>query len=262
MARPARVRTAWLSAEIADRPETVRDEPAGEPLYQAVRGLGAADVDEPESFARELSDRLDPVLRAEALRVTREAVHAGLLAPARARTLLVRLTGSIAGEPAADTAAADLAAAALRELSQPWAALDPLPREHLYRLLENGPGATVSAVADAAIAAAAHHGHPDVLRDVAADQSWPPVLRRRALELLGDLASRDDVHDLVGIAAADPLLLAGPAIRCLRGLHRRGHLPRATTRRRSRTWPSPTTRCPPVRSPPSCSRAGVRRSRS
>ena len=51
------------------------------------------------------------------------------------------------------------------------------------------------------------------------------MLRRRALELLGDLAGRDDVRDLVGIAATDPLLLAGPAVRCLRRLHRRGHFP-------------------------------------
>ncbi|MGJ6968371.1 HEAT repeat domain-containing protein [Streptosporangium sp. G11] len=222
---PTRVQIAWLSAEIADRPETLRDEPVGELLYQAVRGIGAADVDEPESLARELSNRLDPVLRAEALRVTREAAHAGLLAPARTRTLVVGLAGSIAGEPVKDAAAADLAAAALRELSEPWAALDPLPPEHLYRLLETGLDSIVSAVADAAIEAAAHHGHQDVLRDVAADRNRPPVLRRRALELLGDLASRDDIRNLVGLAATDPLLLAGPVVRCLRGLHRRGHFP-------------------------------------
>lgn len=222
---PARVQIAWLSAEIADRPETLRDEPPGELLYQAVRGIGVAEVDEPESFAQELMDRLDPVLRAEALRFTREAVHAALLAPERARALVVRLTGSIAGEPATSAAAAGVAAAALRELSAPWAATDPLPQEHLYRFLEAGPGGTVSAVAAAAIEAAAHHGHQDVLRDVAADRSRPPGLRQRALELLGDLASRDDIGDLVSIAATDPLLLAGPVTRCLRGLHRRGHFP-------------------------------------
>jgi HEAT repeat protein len=210
---PARVRIAWLSAEIADRPETIRDEPAGELLYQAVRGLGAADVDEPESLARELSDRLDSVLRAEALRIAREAVHLALLAPARARALVVRLAGLTAGNPGSG-------AAALRELAEPWAAVDPLPRERLYRFLETGPA---DAVADAAIETAARHGHQDVLRDVAADRDRPPALRRRALELLGDLAGRDDVRDLVGIAAEDPLLLAGPVVRCLRGLHRRGH---------------------------------------
>ncbi|MDN3356222.1 HEAT repeat domain-containing protein [Actinomadura sp. DC4] len=207
---PARVQIAWLSAEIADRPETLRDEPAGELLYQAVHGIDVADVDEPESLVRELSGRPDPVLRAEALRVTRQAVRTGLLAPERARTLVVRL----AGEPGVDAAPA-----ALRELAEPWAALDPLPREHLYRLL--GTGAACSA----AIEVAARHGHQDVLRSVAADLDRPPALRRRALELLGDLTSREDIRALVDLAATDPLLLAGPVVRCLRGLHRRGHFP-------------------------------------
>lgn len=218
---PARVRIAWLTAEIADRPETLRDEPPGELLYQAVRGIGATDVDGPESLARELMGRTDPVLRAEALRVAREALHAGLLAPERARALVVGL----AGEPATTAAAARVAAAALRELSEPWAALDPLARERLCRFLEAGPGGADSAVAAAAIEAAGRHGHHHLLLDVAADRDRPPGLRRRALELLGDLAGRDDIGDLVSVAAADPLLLAGPAIRCLRGLHRRGHFP-------------------------------------
>ncbi|MEV4001891.1 HEAT repeat domain-containing protein [Actinomadura sp. NPDC049753] len=220
-----RIQIAWLTAEIADRPETVRDEPPGELLYQAVRGIGVTDVDEPELLVQELMGRLDPVLRSEALRVTREALHAGLLAPERARTLVVGLTGSIAGEPAAGTAAAGVAPAALRELAEPWAALDPLPQEHLYRFLEAGPGGAVPAVAAAAIEAAARHGHQDLLRDIAADRGRPPGLRQRALELLGDLATRDDIGDLVSIAATDPLLLAGPVTRCLRGLHRRGHFP-------------------------------------
>ncbi|GGQ20764.1 hypothetical protein GCM10010187_41510 [Actinomadura coerulea] len=222
---PARVRIAWLTAEIADRPETVRDEPPGELLYQAVRGIGATDVDGPESLARELLGGADPVLRSEALRIAREALHAGLLAPRRARALVVELAGSIAGEPPTTVAAAGVAAAALRELSEPWAALDPLPREHLCRFLEAGPGGAGSAVAAAAIEAAARHGHQDLLLDVAADRDRPPGLRQRALELLGDLAGRDDIAGLVSVAATDPLLLAGPVIRCLRGLHRRGHFP-------------------------------------
>ncbi|MGI5415091.1 HEAT repeat domain-containing protein [Actinomadura luteofluorescens] len=217
---PARARVAWLSAEIAERPEALRDERPRELLYQAVREISVADVDEPERFARELTGRPDPVLRKEALRVTREALHAGLLAPERARTLVVSLARSIAGEPEPSAAAADVATAALRELSEPWAALDPLPQERLFRFLEAGPDG-----AAAAIEAAARHRHRNLLRDVAADRNRPPVLRRQALELLGDLASRDDIGGLVSIAATDPLLLAGPAIRCLRGLHRRGHFP-------------------------------------
>ncbi|KAB2346989.1 HEAT repeat domain-containing protein [Actinomadura rudentiformis] len=201
---PVPVQIAWLSAEIADRPETVREEPAGDLLYQAVRGIGAVHLDDPELLIRELAGRPDAVLRAEAFRVTREALHAALLSPRRARTLVIGLAVDVPD--------------ALRELAEPWAALDPLPHEQVRRLLETGP-------ADAAIEVAARHGHQALLRDVAADDGWPPEPRRRALEALGGLATRDDVTDLLGVAARDPLLLAGPAITCLRGLHRRGHFP-------------------------------------
>ncbi|MFD0533073.1 hypothetical protein ACFQY7_04075 [Actinomadura luteofluorescens] len=197
------------------------------------------------------------MLRKEALRVTREALHAGLLAPERARTLVVSLARSIAGEPEPRAAAADVATAALRELSEPWAALDPLPHERLFRFLEAGPDC-----AAAAIEAAARHGHRNLLRDVAADRNRPPVLRRQALELLGDLASRDDIGGLVNIAATDPLLLAGRPSGACAGCTGAGTSRRATPCRRSCAWPSTTTRCPRTTSPPSCSRAGTRRSRS
>ncbi|WP_143669542.1 hypothetical protein, partial [Streptomyces sp. wa1063] len=52
-----------------------------------------------------------------------------------------------------------------------------------------------------------------------------PALRGQAVELLGDRAERTDVGRLVALAATDPLLLAGPVLTCLRGLHRRGHFP-------------------------------------
>ncbi|MFI0446715.1 HEAT repeat domain-containing protein [Actinomadura sp. 6N118] len=201
---PVPVQIAWLSAEIADRPAAVRDEPAGDRLYQAVRGVGAVHVDDPEVLVRELAGRPDTVLRAEAFRITREALHAAVLSPRRVRALVVELAVDVPD--------------ALRELAEPWAALDPLPHEHVRRLLGTGP-------ADAAIEVAARHGHQSLLRDVAAGPGWPPEPRRRALEALGELATRDDVTDLLGIAARDPLLLAGPAIACLRGLHRRGHFP-------------------------------------
>ncbi|MFF5262363.1 HEAT repeat domain-containing protein [Actinomadura viridis] len=216
---PVPVRIAWLRAEIAARPETLRHEPAGEPLYQAVHGLAAIDADAPGELLRALSERPEPALRAEALRIAREAVRAALLAPARARAVIVRLLDPGA-EPCAATA--DLVTAALRELAEPWAALDPLPRDRLHRLLAAPP---TGAVAEAALGAAARHGHRDLLREVAGDPGRPPALRRRALELLGDLATRDDVADLAGLAATDPLLLAGPAVRCLAGMHRRGHFP-------------------------------------
>ncbi|MGP4023567.1 HEAT repeat domain-containing protein [Actinomadura sp. 3N407] len=201
---PVPVQIGRLRSGIISRPERVRDEPAGEPLYQAVRGIGALDVDDPEPLVAELAGRPDAVLRAEAFRITREALGSALLAPARARTVVEGLAGDVPD--------------ALRELAEPWAALDPLPHERIRRLLETGPAA-------AAIEVAARHGHRDVLTGVAADPGRPPALRRRSLELLGGLATREDVGALVDIAARDPLLLAGPAVACLAGMHRRGHFP-------------------------------------
>ncbi|MEV5826296.1 HEAT repeat domain-containing protein [Spirillospora sp. NPDC052242] len=199
------VRIQRLRGALAARPAVIRDEPAGEPLYQAVRGLAAGAVADPGRLARELAARPDPVLRAEAFRLVREALHAGLLPPAPARALVADLAADVP--------------AALRELAEPWAVLDPLPRGRVLRRLEAGPDA-------AAIEVAARHGHRDLVRDAAADPARAPATRRRALELLGDLATRDDVPDLLALACTDPELLAAPAVACLTGLHRRGHFPR------------------------------------
>ncbi|WP_433462879.1 HEAT repeat domain-containing protein [Spirillospora sp. CA-128828] len=201
---PVPARIVRLTARIADDPRVLRDEPGGEPLYQAVHGLDVLDLEEPETLARELAERDDSALRAEAVRITRAALHAGVLAPARARALL---SGPLADVPGA-----------LRELAEPWAALDPLPHDRVRRLLGSG-------AADAAVEVAARHGHRDLLLGVAADPDRPPRLRRRALELLGDVAAREDVGDVVAVAASDPLLLGRPAFGCLGGLHRRGHFP-------------------------------------
>ncbi|MFD0905354.1 HEAT repeat domain-containing protein, partial [Actinomadura sediminis] len=190
---------------IAARPAAIRDEPAGEPLYQAVHGLAAATVADPGLLARELAARPDPVLRAEAFRLAREALHAGLLPPAAARALVAELAADVP--------------AALRELAEPWAVLEPLPHGRVLRYLETGPD-------DTAVEVAARHGHRDIVRDVAADPARPPRVRRRALELLGDLSARDDVPDLLALAGTDPPLLAGPALACLTALHRRGRFPR------------------------------------
>ncbi|NED30572.1 hypothetical protein, partial [Streptomyces anulatus] len=76
-----------------------------------------------------------------------------------------------------------------------------------------------------ALVAAARHGHPTVLWNTAEDPAGTPALRGQAVELLGDRAERTDVGRLVALAATDPLLLAGPVLTCLRGLHRRGHFP-------------------------------------
>ncbi|MBC6462358.1 HEAT repeat domain-containing protein [Actinomadura sp. HBU206391] len=211
---PARVQIAWLCAEIADRPAAIRDEPAGELLYQAVRGIAADDVDDPSVLVVELMSGADPVLCAEALRVVREALYGALLTPARARAHVADLAG---------VAHAEVAAAALRELAEPWAALDPFPPERLRRFLR--AAAAEPEVADAVIEAAARHGHADVLWDLAAMPDAPPRLRRRALELLGEVAGRDDIRELAKTAAEDPLLFGAPAVAGLRRLHRRGHFP-------------------------------------
>ncbi|WP_433150831.1 HEAT repeat domain-containing protein [Actinomadura nitritigenes] len=203
---PEAVRTAWLSAEIAAGRADVRDEPAGEPLYQAVRALHAVDADDPGALVRALAGRPDAVPRAEAVRLAREALDAALLPPRAVREVMAGLARDVP--------------AALRELAEPWAALDPLPHERVRRLLGGGRDG-------AAIEVAARHGHRDLLRGVAADPSRAPAVRRRALELLGDLADRDGLADLLGVAAQDPPLLAAPAAACLRGLHRRGHFPAA-----------------------------------
>ncbi|WP_406492980.1 HEAT repeat domain-containing protein [Streptomyces sp. NBC_00846] len=225
---PAAVRTAWLRADVLHDPGVLRDEAPGELLYQAVRGAGITGTHRPARLVDELVSSGDPVLQAEALRLAREGLHAGLLAPALVREDLIGLLG--AGR-------APVVAAALGELAEPWAATDPLPpgllapflsadpvREHAGQP-DREPVRERPAVADAALRAAARHGHLDLLRRAVEDPGLPPGLRRRAMELLGDLADRDDIGELTAVAARDPLLFGGPAVTCLRGLHRRGHFP-------------------------------------
>ncbi|MEL5954930.1 HEAT repeat domain-containing protein [Streptomyces sp. CLV115] len=245
---PAAVRIAWLRADVLHDPAVLRDETPGELLYQAVRGAGIAGTHRPARLVDELAGSGDPVLRAEALRLAREGLHTGLLAPALVREDLIGLLGA---------GSTPVVVGALGELAEPWAATDPLPPEILAPFLAAGPerggperggpewggpehggpghgGAQEPAgdavpvrpeVADAALTAAARHGHRGLLRRVVDDPGLPPGLRRRGLELLGDLAERDDIGELTAVAARDPLLLGGPAVTCLRGLHRRGHFP-------------------------------------
>ncbi|MBT2396767.1 HEAT repeat domain-containing protein [Streptomyces sp. ISL-100] len=215
-ALPVKVRIAWLRAELLNEPTVVRQELPGELLYQAVRQASVTSAHRPNPLVAELAGSGDPVLQAEALRLARQGLHAGLLAPALVREHLVGLLG-------ADSA--EVVAAALGELTQPWAAQHPLPSELLASFLAASPAATRPGAADAALAAAAHHGHRDVMRQAVENPDLPPRLRRRALELLGDLAERGDIGELTTLAAQDPLLLGGPAVTCLRGLHRRGHFP-------------------------------------
>ncbi|MEW2179953.1 HEAT repeat domain-containing protein, partial [Streptomyces sp. NPDC005406] len=230
---PARVRIAWLRADVLHDPRVLRDEARGELLYQAVRGARIAGTQRPGRLVEELAASDDPVLQAEALRLAREGLHAGLLAPALVRAELITLLGA---------AKAPVVAGVLDELAEPWAATDPLPPGLFTPFLlpdpvRERPGQPVGqageaaaewpVVADAALAAAARHGHRGLLRRVVADPGLAPGLRRRGMELLGELADRDDIGELTAVAAGDPLLLGAPAMACLRGLHRRGHFPAA-----------------------------------
>ncbi|MEU8707409.1 HEAT repeat domain-containing protein [Streptomyces sp. NPDC048565] len=215
---PARVRIAWLRAELLTDPSTLRDERPGEPLYQAVRGIDARDAHRPDLLVAEALDSRDAVLRTEAVRLIRQGLHAGLLAPGLARD---HLAGLLVADP--DGAAA--AAAALEELAEPWAATGPLPAARFAPYLDPDHPAPVVALA---LTAAARHGHGALLPGMAANPAAPPAARRLALELLGDLAERGDIGAILDIAAQDPLLLGGPAVSCLHGLHRRGHFPDAS----------------------------------
>lgn len=221
-ALPARVRIAWLRTEILGDPTVLRTEPAGELLYRAVRESAAAEAHRADRLVAELVDTGDPVLGTEALRLSRDGLHAGLLAPAFVRGLLVRLL---------DAPDRDVVTGALRELAEPWATVTPVDAPALTRQARalNGRSAdrdgASAALAAAALVAAARHGHPTVLWSTAEDPAGTPALRGQAVELLGDRAERTDVGRLVALAATDPLLLAGPVLICLRGLHRRGHFP-------------------------------------
>ncbi|MFF3262474.1 HEAT repeat domain-containing protein [Streptomyces sp. NPDC002932] len=213
---PATVRIAWLRADVLHDPAVLRDETPGELLYQAVRELDISGTHRPGPLVDELADSGDPVLRAEALRLAREALHTGLLAPATVREKLIALL-------AADSA--PVVAGALGALAEPWAATAPLPPGLLAPFLAPEPVRERPPVAEAALVAAARHGHRELLRRVVEDPRLTPGLRRSGMELLGELADRDDIGALTAAAARDPLLLGGPAVACLRGLHRRGHFP-------------------------------------
>ncbi|MFC9602617.1 HEAT repeat domain-containing protein [Streptomyces niveus] len=216
---PVRVRIAWLRAEIANDPTAVRREPASEAFYQAVWETGIATAVRPRQLVAELSESGDQVLLGESLRLAREGLHAGVLPVAHVRAHLVRLLG-LDAEHAVGPATV---VAALAELSEPWATLEPLPPSRLSGLLTVAEATVRPAVAEAALTALARHGHSGALRQAVDDPDLPPRLRRRALELLGALATRDDIRELTAVAASDPLLFGEPAVACLRGLHRRGH---------------------------------------
>ncbi|MFF8746462.1 hypothetical protein [Streptomyces californicus] len=123
---PVRVRIAWLRAELLGDPAVLRTEPVGELLYRAVRECRAADAHRPDRLVAELVDTGDPVLRIEALRLARDGLHAGLLAPAFVRGRLLHLV---------DAPDHDVVTGALHALAEPWAAVTPVAQAALTRVV-------------------------------------------------------------------------------------------------------------------------------
>ncbi|MEU9362826.1 HEAT repeat domain-containing protein [Streptomyces sp. NPDC048301] len=211
---PEQVRIAWLTAEILTHPSVLEEEHPGELLNQAVRGIDGGSAARPDRLLTLLAGTGVPFLRREAVRLIRQGLRAGTLAPDRARARLAGLLDNPDDTPAAS--------AALAELAEPWAASDPLPATCLAPYLAPSRPAPLAVQA---LATAARHGHAALLREAAADTAVPPAVRRRAVELLAGLAGRSDIGALLDLATRDPLLLGAPLMTCLQGLHRRGHFP-------------------------------------
>ncbi|MDX2296975.1 MULTISPECIES: HEAT repeat domain-containing protein [Streptomyces] len=201
------VRVASLRAEIVREPAVLRGEERGEALYQAVRGLGADDCAHVGRLAGELAGSRDAVLEGEAVRLAGEGLRAGVLGAGFVRDTLTGLLGSRSGS---------VVNRALAALAEPWAVVPPLPADRFAGLFR-------PATADAALTAAVAHGHGEPLWRAAADPDQAPRVRKRALALYGETALRGDVPAVLRLAGQDPLLLAGPAVECLRAMHRRGH---------------------------------------
>ncbi|MFE9934154.1 HEAT repeat domain-containing protein [Streptomyces sp. NPDC005533] len=145
---PVRVRIAWLRAELTNEPTVIRQEPRGELLYQAVREATVTCAHRPAQLVDELVDSGDPVLRAEALRLAREGLHAGLLAPALVRGHVIRLLGTGDGDGDGGSVGADrggvvaAALAALRERTPPEPTRPP-SRQDLLTLARTGDPARI-----------------------------------------------------------------------------------------------------------------------
>ncbi|MEU3610420.1 HEAT repeat domain-containing protein [Streptomyces sp. NPDC035033] len=203
------VRVALTRAELVRDPAVPPYGERGEELYQAVGGVEADAVagERLAALVGALADGGDAALAGEALRLAREGLRAGALGPGFVREVLTGLL---------DAPSDRLVNDALAELAEPWAAVEPLPADRLDGLL-------AAPTADAALTTAAAHGHGGLLWRAAEDPGTAPRTRRRALALYGETARRDDVPAVLALAGTDPLLLGGPAVDCLRALHRRGH---------------------------------------
>ncbi|MFF9147659.1 HEAT repeat domain-containing protein [Streptomyces sp. NPDC014861] len=201
------VRVALSAAELVRDPGAAAREEPGEALYQAVRRVEIGDTVDAAALVRALAGSGDAVLEGGAVRLARAGLRRRVLDPGFVRQTLTGLLGAGAG---------DVVNAALAALAEPWAAVEPLSAARLTGLL--GP-----LTADAALTTAAAHGLGEVLWRAALDPDRTAGVRRRALALYGETARREDVRAVLDLAGEDPLLLAGPAVDCLRAMHRRGH---------------------------------------
>ncbi len=217
---PARVRIAWLRAEIVNEPAVIRDQPRGELLYQVVAGITIDHINRPEELIRELIAGGDHVLHSAALRLAREGLQGALLAPGRVREILDTLLNAVL-----DASPPAVVCDVLRELAEPWAALAPLAPHRLRPFLAGDSRTSAPTVTDAAIEVAIRHRHGDLLWDVITAERTPPRTRQRALAAVGELAGRGDISAITAVAATDPLLFGASAIESLRALHRRGLFP-------------------------------------
>src|SRR5689334_4849545 len=89
--RPVPVRIAELRGELGANPATLGGRPRDELLYQALAGLAAAEVGDLDALVGALTADADPVLHPVGLRLLRDGIRGGTLAPGRARAHLDRL---------------------------------------------------------------------------------------------------------------------------------------------------------------------------
>ncbi|MCY1064759.1 HEAT repeat domain-containing protein [Nannocystis sp. RBIL2] len=202
------VAQAWLRLELAVAPTGLARREVDAFVIAALRGLTAADLFEPAALVAIACAHARADVQVEGLRLVREALHAGLLAPADAAASLRALLAS---------ADAEVRRAALGELAAPWARAWPCPRATLLPLLADDD----AAVASAAVQLAAAQDLVADLRGPAGDDSADPRVRADAFTRAMARCERDALPGWLALALADPLLFGPACLHALRALHRR-----------------------------------------
>ncbi|HSR96787.1 MAG TPA: hypothetical protein VLM79_07055, partial [Kofleriaceae bacterium] len=205
---PLGIEVEWLRTELIASPATVAHEPFGERLLQALAPHTLVVSVDAAAGLTALAGRTEPPLPQAAIAQLRSALHRSRLRPHDARAMLEELSGS------PDDA---VAAAALRELAEPWSLALPSPSAAWSAQLGR-PG-----VLAAALECAARWRLEGPLRAAMENPFTEPRLRQRAMELAGSFAIRRDVPAAISIAASDPLLFGPPLLLFLRAQHRLGH---------------------------------------